>query len=213
MEADRTILFADVVDSTGLTQELGHVASRSIIAAVLGELGGITRSVGGSVVKTIGDRRPCGGDGCRRPGPHDRVDDRGGRRERGSLSESRSPRGEGQGRAAAPLRGALAGRDRPDDGRGPEARSRSVARARHRVRWTRGHAQGLVRRDPIVGPGERVRPGRAQRLGISGPCGHPDPRGPLLPRRPQHQRNLHPARKERPRSSSTATRCRYRARD
>lgn len=55
MEADRTILFADVCDSTGITEALGNVASRSYIAEILDQLGAITTSVGGTVVKTIGD--------------------------------------------------------------------------------------------------------------------------------------------------------------
>ena len=55
MEAERTILFADVVDSTGITEALGNVASRSYIAEILDELGTITASVGGTVIKTIGD--------------------------------------------------------------------------------------------------------------------------------------------------------------
>lgn len=55
MEAERTILFADIVDSTGITEALGNVASRSYIADVLGELSQITEAAGGTVVKTIGD--------------------------------------------------------------------------------------------------------------------------------------------------------------
>ena len=55
MEAERTILFADVVDSTGITEALGNVASRTYIAEILDELGTITASVGGTVIKTIGD--------------------------------------------------------------------------------------------------------------------------------------------------------------
>jgi class 3 adenylate cyclase len=55
MEAERTILFADVCDSTGITEALGNVASRSYIAEILDELGAITRSARGTVVKTIGD--------------------------------------------------------------------------------------------------------------------------------------------------------------
>ncbi len=55
MEADRTILFADVVDSTGITEALGDVASRNYIAEILEELGSITEAVGGTVIKTIGD--------------------------------------------------------------------------------------------------------------------------------------------------------------
>jgi len=55
MEADRTILFADVCDSTGITEALGNVASRSYIAEILDELGAITEAVRGTVIKTIGD--------------------------------------------------------------------------------------------------------------------------------------------------------------
>jgi class 3 adenylate cyclase len=55
MEAERTILFADVCDSTGITEALGNVASRSYIGEILDELGAITRGVGGTVIKTIGD--------------------------------------------------------------------------------------------------------------------------------------------------------------
>jgi adenylate cyclase len=55
MEADRTILFADVVDSTGITEALGNVASRQIIGEILDKLTEITESAGGQVIKTIGD--------------------------------------------------------------------------------------------------------------------------------------------------------------
>ena len=55
MEAERTILFADVVDSTGITEALGDVESRNIIAEILGQLSSVTESVGGVVIKTIGD--------------------------------------------------------------------------------------------------------------------------------------------------------------
>ena len=55
MEADRTILFADVCDSTGITETLGNVASRNFIAGLLTELGTITEAAGGIVIKTIGD--------------------------------------------------------------------------------------------------------------------------------------------------------------
>jgi len=59
MEADRTILFADVVDSTGITEALGNVASRTIIAEILDQLTKITQAVGGTVIKTIGDEIMC----------------------------------------------------------------------------------------------------------------------------------------------------------
>lgn len=55
MEAERTILFADVCDSTGITEALGNVASRSYIGQILDELGGITTKSRGVVIKTIGD--------------------------------------------------------------------------------------------------------------------------------------------------------------
>jgi class 3 adenylate cyclase len=59
METDRTILFADVCDSTGITEAMGDVASRKYIAAVLSELEGVTARSGGVVVKTIGDEIMC----------------------------------------------------------------------------------------------------------------------------------------------------------
>jgi adenylate cyclase len=55
MEAERTILFADVCNSTGITEALGDVASRRHIAEILEELDSITQALGGIVVKTIGD--------------------------------------------------------------------------------------------------------------------------------------------------------------
>jgi class 3 adenylate cyclase len=55
MEAERAILFADVCDSTGITEVLGNVASRSYIGEVLDQLSAITASSGGTVVNTIGD--------------------------------------------------------------------------------------------------------------------------------------------------------------
>lgn len=55
MEADRTILFADIADSTGITEALGNVASRTIIAEILEQLTAITANIGGTVIKTIGD--------------------------------------------------------------------------------------------------------------------------------------------------------------
>lgn len=55
MEADRTILFTDICDSTGITEALGDVASRNYIAGLLAELATITEASGGIVIKTIGD--------------------------------------------------------------------------------------------------------------------------------------------------------------
>ncbi len=55
MEAERTVLFADVCDSTGIAEALGNVASRSIISEILTKLRAATESVGGTVIKTIGD--------------------------------------------------------------------------------------------------------------------------------------------------------------
>ena len=59
MEAERTVLFADVCDSTGIAEALGNVASRSIISEILGKLRAATESVGGTVIKTIGDEIMC----------------------------------------------------------------------------------------------------------------------------------------------------------
>jgi len=59
MEADRTVLFADVCDSTGISEALGNVASRGVIAEILGKLRAVTEGVGGTVVKTIGDEIMC----------------------------------------------------------------------------------------------------------------------------------------------------------
>ncbi len=55
MEAERTVLFADVCDSTGIAEALGNVASRSIISEILGKLRTVTESMNGTVIKTIGD--------------------------------------------------------------------------------------------------------------------------------------------------------------
>jgi class 3 adenylate cyclase len=51
----RTVLFADVRGSTGLTEQLGDVESRRLIGALMAELEATTRTHDGSVVKTIGD--------------------------------------------------------------------------------------------------------------------------------------------------------------
>jgi adenylate cyclase len=59
MEADRTVLFADVCDSTGIAEALGNVESRGIISEILGKCRSITESLGGSVIKTIGDEIMC----------------------------------------------------------------------------------------------------------------------------------------------------------
>jgi len=55
MEAERTVLFADVCDSTGIAEALGNVASRGVITEILGKLRGVTEAMGGTVIKTIGD--------------------------------------------------------------------------------------------------------------------------------------------------------------
>lgn len=55
MEAERTVLFADVCDSTGIAEALGNVASRSIITEILGKLRVVTEAMNGTVIKTIGD--------------------------------------------------------------------------------------------------------------------------------------------------------------
>ena len=55
MECNRTVLFADVRDSTGLTEQLGDVESRQLIGSLMQELGSITEAHDGSVIKTIGD--------------------------------------------------------------------------------------------------------------------------------------------------------------
>ncbi len=59
MEAERTVLFADVCDSTEIAEALGNVASRSIISEILGKLRAATESMGGTVIKTIGDEIMC----------------------------------------------------------------------------------------------------------------------------------------------------------
>lgn len=55
MEADRTILFADVANSTGITEAVGDVAARQHIGEMLADLASITQQHEGAVVKTIGD--------------------------------------------------------------------------------------------------------------------------------------------------------------
>lgn len=54
-DTDRAILFADVRDSSGITERLGNVGSRQLIGALLTDLGVITVEHGGSVIKTLGD--------------------------------------------------------------------------------------------------------------------------------------------------------------
>ena len=51
----RTILFADVCNSTGITEAIGDTESRKLIGELLDELSAITEAQGGAVVKTIGD--------------------------------------------------------------------------------------------------------------------------------------------------------------
>ena len=59
MEADRTILFADICNSTGITEALGDAESRQHFAKILDDLGVIAARRGGWVVKTIGDEVMC----------------------------------------------------------------------------------------------------------------------------------------------------------
>jgi adenylate cyclase len=55
MEADRTILFADISGSTDLTVRIGDQEAQRQIAALLDELRTVTRQWNGVVIKTIGD--------------------------------------------------------------------------------------------------------------------------------------------------------------
>ena len=55
MDTNRTVLFADVRDSTGLTEQLGDVESRELIGTLIQELGATTVAHDGSVIKTLGD--------------------------------------------------------------------------------------------------------------------------------------------------------------
>lgn len=59
MEADRTILFADICNSTGITEAVGDAESRRHFSTILTRLGEITSNLGGEVVKTIGDEIMC----------------------------------------------------------------------------------------------------------------------------------------------------------
>lgn len=53
------VLFADLVDSTGLYARLGQARARDLIARCLGEWSSIARLHKGSVIKTIGDEVMC----------------------------------------------------------------------------------------------------------------------------------------------------------
>jgi len=55
METDRTILFADVANSTGITEAIGDIEARKHIGEILADLASITQTLNGTVVKTIGD--------------------------------------------------------------------------------------------------------------------------------------------------------------
>jgi adenylate cyclase len=53
------VLFADLVDSTGLYARLGQTRARDLIARCLGEWSTVARNHGGVVIKTIGDEVMC----------------------------------------------------------------------------------------------------------------------------------------------------------
>ncbi len=55
MDTNRTILFADVRDSTGLNERLGDVEARLLVAALMEELRATTTAHDGAVIKLIGD--------------------------------------------------------------------------------------------------------------------------------------------------------------
>jgi class 3 adenylate cyclase len=59
MEAEKTILFADICNSTGITEAVGDAESRRHFAQVLGDLVAIGERYGGTLVKTIGDEIMC----------------------------------------------------------------------------------------------------------------------------------------------------------
>ena len=59
METARTILFADVCDSTRLMETIGDVAARAHLAQLLDTLTLLTEKRSGRVVKTIGDEIMC----------------------------------------------------------------------------------------------------------------------------------------------------------
>jgi adenylate cyclase len=52
---ERTVLFADICESTRLTEVVGDAVIRSHLSRLLDDLGEITERCGGRVVKTIGD--------------------------------------------------------------------------------------------------------------------------------------------------------------
>ena len=55
LDTHRTILFADVRDSTGLNERLGDFEARLLMAPLLEELGTTTSAHNGAVIKLIGD--------------------------------------------------------------------------------------------------------------------------------------------------------------
>ena len=55
----RAILFADVVDSTGIYESLGDTQALNLINALFGHLGKVVAAHGGEVVKTLGDAMVC----------------------------------------------------------------------------------------------------------------------------------------------------------
>ncbi len=59
MDAERTILFADISNSTGITEAIGDADSRRHFSTILGRLGKIAATHDGVVVKTIGDEIMC----------------------------------------------------------------------------------------------------------------------------------------------------------
>lgn len=57
--SERTILFADIVDSTGLYREYGDERARKIILACTDQIAEISRESGGTVIERIGDEVLC----------------------------------------------------------------------------------------------------------------------------------------------------------
>ena len=55
LDKNRTVLFADVRDSTGITERLGDVVNQQLIGTLMEELEATTVANGGSVIKRIGD--------------------------------------------------------------------------------------------------------------------------------------------------------------